>query len=151
MDGPPADGIFRRMIDLDDARWSQMTGGYTTLFDPRPLLRRLEAEDDKTQVWKDLWDELHHQGDIGDASFACVPFLVSSYRREGMIDRNTYALVAIIELARKVGNNPDVPQWLADDVRAILSVLAIQKGLRAHGGFLLNYSEEEMLDIQSRL
>jgi hypothetical protein len=34
--------------------------------------------------------------------------------------------------------------------RAILSVIAIAKGLRTHGRFLLKYSEDEMLDIESR-
>lgn len=173
--GHPTGGIFRRMISLDDAKWLQMTGGYRMPLDPRPLLRRLEDENDTTEVWKKLWDELHHQGDVGEASFACVPFFVQIYRRKGVVDWNTYALVAIIELARKAGSNPDVPQWLADDyfqairelaemgatellrtedaddVRAILSVLAIHKGLRVYGNLLLNYSEEELLEAQSRL
>ena len=71
-----------------------------------------------------------------------------------MLDWNTYAIVAIIELARGKSENPDVPQWIADDyfhaiaelakigttevlraknpenVRAILGVIAIEKGLR---------------------
>jgi hypothetical protein len=163
------------MISLDDARWLQMTGGNRMPLDPRPLLRRLEDEGNTTEVLKELWQELHHQGDVGDASFACVPRLVEIYRRKGVIGWNTYALVAIIELARKAGSNPDVPQWFADDyfrairelaemgatellrtddaddVRAILSVLAIQKGLRVHGNLLSNCSEEELLDVQSRL
>jgi hypothetical protein len=163
------------MISLDDVRWSRMTGGYKMLLDPRPLLQQLEDEDDTTEVWKELWNELHHQGDVGDASFASVPFLVQSYRQKGVIDWNTYALVAVIELARRDGKNPDVPQWLADDyfqairelaetgatelfkggnaddVRAILSVIAIQRGLRTHGSFLVKYSEEELQDIEAGL
>jgi len=152
-----------------------MTGGYKMLLDPRPLLQQLKDEDDTTEVWKELWNELHHQGDVGDASFASVPFLVQSYRQKGVIDWNTYALVAVIELARRDGKNPDVPQWLADDyfqairelaetgatelfkggnaddVRAILSVIAIQRGLRTHGSFLVKYSEEELQDIEAGL
>jgi hypothetical protein len=163
------------MISLEDVRWLRMTGGYQTLFDPRPLLRRLGIDSDVTEVWQGLWEELYHQGDVGDASFAAVPFLVRSYRERGVIDWNTYAIVAIIELARKEGKNPDVPQWIADDyfqairrlaeigtaeilqaetaedVRAILSVIAIEKGLRIYGKYLVNYSEDELLDIQSRI
>ncbi len=163
------------MISLEDDRWSNMTGGYKTLLDPRPLLKRLLTDPDTTDVWHELWDELHHQGDVGDASFAAVPFLVESYRERGVIDWNTYAIVAIIELARIDGKNPDVPQWFADDyfqairklaeigatevmraeteedVRAILSVIAIEKGLRIHGSFLVKYSEAEMIDIESRI
>jgi hypothetical protein len=73
------------------------------------------------------------------------------------------------------GNNPDVPTWLEEDylqaireladigtaeisrteepdpVRAILAVIAIAKGLRTHGKFLIEYSEDEMLDFESRV
>jgi hypothetical protein len=162
------------MISLDDARWSHMTGGYRTPFDPRALLNRLETEHDTTTVWQELWDELHHQGDVGDASFAAIPFLVKAYRDRGVIDWNTYAIVAVIELARKEGENPDIPLWLGQDyfqairdlaelgatevlrttspeeVRAILSVIAIEKGLRLHGKFLVSYSDVELLEIESR-
>ena len=120
-----------------------------------------------------FWEELHHQGDIGEASFAAVPFLVRSYQERGALDWNTYAIVAIIELARKDGKNPDVPQWIsgdyfqaigqlaeigttevlkaetAEDVRAILSIIAIIRGLRIHGKLLMNYSEDELVDIES--
>jgi hypothetical protein len=81
-------------------------------------------------------------------------------------------MVAIIELARKRGSNPDVPQWLQADyfralqklaeigaeevlrsedpdvTRAILSILAIAKGLRKHGDILINYSEDELPEQQ---
>lgn len=163
------------MINFEDVWWSNMTGGYRTPFDPRPLLKRLKTDGDTTEVWHELWDELHHQGDIGEASFAAVPYLVRYCRERGVIDWNTYAMVAIIELARKEGTNPDVPRWMAndyfqairelaeigvkevlqaegtDDIRAILSIIAIEKGLRIHGKFLVNYSEAEMLDIESRV
>ena len=163
------------MISLEDIRWSNMTGGYKTPLDPRPLLKRLGTDSDTTAVWQELWNELRHQGDVGDASFAAVPFLVKSHRERGVIDWNTYAIVAIIELARKEGKNPDVPQWIADDyfqairklaeigtteilqaetaedVRAILSIIAIAKGLRIHGRLLVNYSEAELMDIESRI
>ena len=166
---------FVPMISLEDARWSNMTGGYKTAFDPRPLLRRLERGSDATDVWQELWGELHHQGDVGEASFAAVPFLVKRYRERGVLDWNTYAIVAVIELARKEGNNPDVPRWIADDyfqairtlaeigttevlqadtaedVRAMLSVIAIEKGLRLYGKFLVNYSEDELNDIERRV
>lgn len=163
------------MISLEDARWSNMTGGYKMPFDPRPLLKRLETDRDTTEVWHELWGELHHQGDVGEASFAAVPFLVKSYRERGVLDWNTYAIVAVIELARQEGKNPDVPRWIVDDyflairelaeigtteisqaesaedVRAILSVIAIEKGLRMHGKFLVNYSEDELTDIESKI
>ena len=144
-------------------------------FDPRPLIKRLETEVDTSQVWRELWDELHHQGDVGEASYAAVPLLVESYRKRRGPEWSTYVLVAIIELAREEGNNPEVPEWIADDyfraipslaeigiselpstedtykIRAILSVIAISKGLRTHGKFLLNYSDEELMEIESQI
>lgn len=161
------------MISLEDARWSNMTGGYKIPFDPRPLLEKLATDSDTSEVWKQLWDELHHQGDVGEASFAAVPFLVKSYRERGVLDWNTYALVAIIELARAERKNQDVPQWIKDDyfrairelaeigaievlqaetkedVRAILSILAIARGLRMHGELLMKYTEDELREIVS--
>jgi hypothetical protein len=41
----------------------------------------------------------------------------------------------------------------ADDleaIRAILSVIAIAKGLRTHGKFFVEYSEDELLEMESR-
>lgn len=56
------------MISLYDARWLDLTGGYRMSFDPRPLIKRLETDTDTTGVWQELWNELHHQGDVGEAS-----------------------------------------------------------------------------------
>jgi len=149
-----------------------MTGGYRIKCDPRPLLAELESEQTRETAWHDLWEDLHHQGDVGEASYASVPHLVRIHRTSGIVDWNTYAIVAIIELARGKGNNPQLPRWLEEDylrairelaeigaveiwrtdepdaVRAILSVIAVAKGLRTHGKFLVEYSEVELLDIE---
>jgi hypothetical protein len=39
----------------------------------------------------------------------------------------------------------------SEEVRSILSILAIQKGARAHAKFLVKYSEEELLDFESQM
>src|SRR5947208_2158398 len=57
-----------RMLSFDDERWNQLTGGYKIPFDPRPSLRKLESQQDTAAAWEELWEELHHQGDVGDAS-----------------------------------------------------------------------------------
>ena len=160
------------MLRLGDARWLEMTGGYRTLLDPRPLLKRLETEPDTSKVWEELWNELHHQGDVGDASYPAIPYIVQAYRKRGGVEWNTFAIVAIIELARNQGTNPDVLEWLAEDyfrairelaemgaldifrtdrpedVESILSVIAIERGLRNHGKLLVNYSEAELLELE---
>jgi hypothetical protein len=103
------------MLSLDDGRWNNMAGGYRMKCDPRPLLAELESAENKETAWHELWEELHHQGDVGEASYASVPHLVRIHRTSGVVDWNTYAIVAIIELARGKGNNPEVPTWLEQD------------------------------------
>ncbi len=162
------------MLSLDDKRWSDLEGGYRMHFDPRPLLSALETDKDTKAVWHELWENLHHQGDVGEASYAAVPHLVRIYRQRGVVDWNIYAIVAVIELARERGKNPQVPEWLEEDynraiqelagigavevlqakdpedIRAILSIIAMSKGARTHARFLLEYSAEELLELETR-
>jgi hypothetical protein len=159
------------MLSFDDERWNHLNGGYKIPFDPRPSLRKLESQQDAATAWRELWEGLHHQGDVGEASYASIPELVRIHRR-GSADWNLDAIVAIIELARTESRNPEVPEWLRDDYfrsiqelaqmgtthilsadetetkRAILSVIAIAKGLRTHGKFLVAYSEDELSEIE---
>ncbi len=159
------------MLGWDDPRWNGLKGGYQIAFDPRPLLRKLESGIDLKATWHELWEELHHQGDVGEASYAAVPHLVRIHRQRGVPDWNPYALVACIELARSRGNNTELPNWLEKDyfgsiqelahigldeykragdleqVRAILSILAISKGARVFGELLLNFDEKELFDF----
>lgn len=147
-------------------------GGYRTAFDPRPSLHNLELNVRVEEAWHELWQELHHQGDVGEASYAALPHLVRIHGERKEDDWNTYALVAVIELARGKGKNPDVPEWLKKEyfsaiqdmaklglteilrakdpehVRVILSVIALAKDARTHARFLLDYSEEEMIAFE---
>jgi hypothetical protein len=160
------------MLSMDDTRWSGLKGGHRTLFDPRPLLKRLDGERDTAAVWQELWNELHHQGDVGEASFAAAPHIVRIYRNRKTLDWNAYAIVAVIELARNKDGNPDVPEWLKeqyfgaiselaergiselplardpDTCRAILSIVALAKNLRNHAYLLIQYSEDELEQME---
>lgn len=53
---------------------------------------------------------------------------------------------AIAELA-KIGTTEVLRAKNPENVRAILGVIAIEKGLRTHGRLLVDYSEDEWLDI----
>jgi hypothetical protein len=161
------------MLSLEDQRWSDLEGGYRMKFDPTPLLHNLQSGKNVEETWHELWEELHHQGDVGEASYAAVPHLVRIHREHNLPNWNTYAIVGVIELARGEGHNPKVPEWLdqdyksalhelaeigtselmrtqdSEEIRAILAILAISRGARIYGRLLLNYSEQELLEFES--
>ena len=162
------------MLALDDPRWAEMAAGYKVPFDPRPLLEALASGRDREATWHALWGELHHQGDVGEASYAAVPHLVRIQRQLGRADWNTYALVATIELARDSGTNPAVPDWLAEgyrqaiqdlaaqalqelphvtdaeSVRSMLGMIAIAKGARVYGRVLVEFTEDEVQELEAQ-
>jgi len=113
------------MVSREDKRWQNLEGAYRISFDPRPLLSELEIKMNAS-TWHEPWEGLYHQGDVGTASYAAVPHLVTIYRKRGRIDWNTYAIVTVIELARDDGKNPKVPNWLENDYfQAIRDLAAI--------------------------
>jgi hypothetical protein len=103
-------------MELDDERWTDLRGGYGEPYDPRSAIRRLSEND--ASAWDELWQELHHQGDVGDASYAALPALVHVHQARGILDWNTYALAATIEEARHNTKNPAVPDWLLAEYEA---------------------------------
>lgn len=157
-------------IDLSDERWSELQSALRRSYDVRPALLRLASGDGA--VWEEFWEELHHQGDVGKASYAAIPAIVRIYTEQGQPDWNVYALAATIEEARYGGDNPVMPAWLAADyergwaelearalaelpsasaddlVSSILAVLALTKGKRTLARMALLTEEErkEMLD-----
>ena len=140
-------------------------------YDPRNALRKLERGEDVDAAWSELWNELHHQGDIGEASYAAVPHLVRIYAARVIPDWNAYALVATIEEVRQNGRNPDLPSYLSDTyqsalrelgelglrelqsaeeatlVTSILAVLAFWKGQRSLGLLASSFTEDERLEL----
>jgi hypothetical protein len=110
-------------MDFEDQRWTSLIGGYQTPYDPRPTLRELVRFPNSDQLWIALWKELHHQGDVGDASYAALPTFAEVAAREHADDWNPFALAAVIEEARHSGQNAPLPDWLAHDYRAALQSL----------------------------
>lgn len=150
------------MLSLDDSRWAELRGGYGDLFDPRSLLLRLRQGED---VWDDLWENLHHQGDVGIASYAAVPHLIHIASSLSLRDWNLFSLVSTIEIERHRKSNPQLPDWLAEGywqawtrlltlalsdlanhtdkttTRSIIGAIAIAKGLLKLGA-LISYSDD---------
>jgi len=69
---PNRDKFSFKMLSFDDNRWEQLLGGYRTQFDPRAAFSKLESNIQCEDAWDELWEGLHHQGDVGEASYAAV-------------------------------------------------------------------------------
>lgn len=156
------------MLPLADAKWKELDGGYRIPFDCSVPLRAMEAGAD---VWSELWDELHHQGDLGLASYAAVPHLVRIAAASSIRDWNFYALVATIEVERHRKTNPPLPNWLESSylsawsqllelavadlksntdqtsLRSILAALALAKGDLKLGALLANLDTSEIEEL----
>jgi hypothetical protein len=131
----------------------------------------LENEFDVATVWDELWQELHHQGDVGTASYAAVPHLLRVHRARDVPDWNTFGLIGVIELARSARQNPKIPAWLSSGYRqawndvvqvacrdlmrsedatltsAALGAIAVARGLRPAGEMLLAFTTDELEEI----
>ena len=159
---------FVVMIGFDDKHWEGLKGGYKVVYDPRPVLHELEDGSPVAPIWEELWGELHHQGDIGEASYAAVPYLVRHISRSTTPDWNAYGLVAVVEIERHRKGNPPLPAWISgayfqawgellalasrdlkvtDDpitVRTILGTIALAKGELKLGAFIVDLDTSEI-------
>src|SRR5205807_237371 len=147
-------------------KWNELLGGYKVPYNPADSLKRLEGGED---VWDELWQELHHQGDVGEASYATVPHLVRIAKSLPHRDWNFYGLVATIEIERHRKSNPPLADWLAegygealrvmlelaiadlrtvenrDTIRSILGAIALAKG-ELKLGALISYGSDAQVD-----
>lgn len=158
-------------LDWNDARWSELRGGYRVPYDPRPALAKLEQAADAPAAFDELWNKLHHQGDVDTASYAAVPHLVQLYAKHRQQGVNTYSLLGCIESERRAAHNPPIPTWLGagyeeawrrlahlavDDLartsdplltRAAMGALAIARGLTRVGEILLDCTDDELEEM----
>ena len=159
------------MLPLDDPRWKTLHGAYRRPFDASRALRQIYARENGDVAWSELWNELHHQGDVDAASYAVVPHVVQILKTSADIDLNGYAFVATVELERHRRKNPPIPVWMQEAYdaawnellpialrdyanatdpltsRAILGALALCKGLRTLGELAATYDESEIQEI----
>lgn len=108
-------------LPLHDPRWQSLLGGYGIAYDPSCALEALERGENS---WNELWENLHHQGDVGVASYAAVPHIS---RIASKLKPNTwepYALLATIEIERHRKSNPSLPDWLAEAYMQAIRAMA---------------------------
>ena len=105
------------MLDLNDSRWEEFDGGYKIPYNASDTLKDLEQTSDIADLKEiiiELYDELHHQGDVDMASYYAVPHLVRiAWEKQSHIDE-IIGLVITIETAR-LKNNPPIPADLKED------------------------------------
>jgi hypothetical protein len=116
------------MLPLDDQRWKNYKGGYGIAYDASVPLRQLFMSGASETLWEELWNELHHQGNLGAASYAAVPHLLEFARTRPKLDWNVFALIAVIELERP--HTLSVPPELSDAY--FQSIADIAKILAGH-------------------
>ncbi|MBL7725036.1 MAG: hypothetical protein JNK27_12860 [Chitinophagaceae bacterium] len=100
------------MIDLNDSNWKELEGGYRMPYDASVPLKKLETDVSKQEIdaaFAELWNELHHQGDVGLASYFAVPHLIRIAKEKKLFDYNVPGLVTTIEIERHT-DNPKLPK-----------------------------------------
>jgi hypothetical protein len=98
------------LLSLDDPRWATYRGGYNrAAFDAVSLIRELHRDGFTDSFWKRVWDDLHHQGDVGEATYAIIPYLVEHQSSLSDLDEQLFHFAAIVELSRPENRNPPVP------------------------------------------
>jgi hypothetical protein len=99
------------MIELNDKRWREFEGGYRTPYDASIALKKLEQASTTKEadaVLSELLEELHHQGDVGLASYFSVPHIIRIAKEKKLFSFNIFGLVATIEIERHK-DNPKLP------------------------------------------
>jgi hypothetical protein len=98
------------LLPLDDPRWATYRGGYNRApYDVVPLIRQLQREGTSSRFWELVWADLHHQGDVGEASYAVVPYLVDHQSRQHELDEQLFHFCVVVDLAQPENGNPSVP------------------------------------------
>jgi hypothetical protein len=98
-----------KLMPLDDSRWATYGGGYRSPYNIVPLIHRLSNEGTSRGFWEVVWNELHHQGDVGEASYALVPYLVDHQTRRQELDEQLFHFCVIVELQQPQNSNPPIP------------------------------------------
>lgn len=113
------------MLSLTDIRWQDFTSGYQLKYDASLSLKQLEAAssgNEVVQILDELWNELHHQGDVGTASYLAVPQLVRIGIEKRLTDWRLIGLIALIEIQRHESQIAIPQQYKAEYFSALQQI-----------------------------
>ena len=100
-------------MDLQDPIWATLKGGYKIPYNASKPLRKLQnagSRDEMQVIFDELWENLHHQGDVGIASYLAVPQLINICVDKKSLDWNFIGLCTLIENSRLDIRNPELPE-----------------------------------------
>lgn len=118
------------MLSLNDPRWSSLSHAYGSASDIPGLILALAKStrpqsSGESEPWFSIWSSLCHQDDVYDASYAAVPHIVEiGARASDPIDFSFFQFPAAVEVARKNGRGPNVPNDLAEAYHEAIARLA---------------------------
>ena len=104
-------------MELEDRNWGLLEGGYRIPYDASKPLRKLkgaENANERQEIFDELWENLHHQGDVGMASYLAIPHLIDICIESKFLDWNFIGLCVTIENCRLNGENPELPNQYDD-------------------------------------
>jgi hypothetical protein len=100
------------LLPLEDSRWATYRSGYRIPYDVVPIIRQLQRDGATEKFWEEVWTELHHQGDVGEATYALVPYLVDFQARHRDLDERLLHFCVLVDLQQPENNNPPIPPEL---------------------------------------
>ena len=107
------------MLDLNCEKWKCLKGGYRINYDASILLKELENTQDENRIKKimdELWENLHHQGDVGLASYFAIPHLIRIGIKNQIKGYDIPGIVAVVETQRHA-NNPKLPDEYLEEYK----------------------------------
>jgi len=99
-------------MELENKNWGLLEGGYKIPYDVSKPIRKLKdtaGAKERQEIFDELWENLHHQGDVGVASYLAVPYLIDICIESKSLDWNFMGLCVTIENYRLNGENPELP------------------------------------------
>ncbi len=106
------------MLPLDSKQWAELHHAYGAGVDIPALLIKLQEHRDPNSpayddMWEDIWGILCHQGVVGSASYAAVPYIVEVAAQLPPHHRFDYLhFVGDVEIFRLTGPDANIPDFL---------------------------------------
>lgn len=112
------------MLSLDDPLWGKLKHAYGEASDiPHELARLSSRKPLPKNYWIDLWSSLCHQYEVGTASYAALPHLVSAAQQlEGEDRFDAMFLASGIVACSMNGKRPKMPPKLSKPFKEALAL-----------------------------